>query len=185
VAVISEVGKGTSVRLYLPRATGSASAVERLTPQDSVAPSGVKILLVEDNPDVAEAGAALLDELGYEVRIVSGADAALELLRKGQKFDLVFSDIVMAGSYDGVGLARLIRKEFPQLPIILATGFSRSSEAVTLEFPLLRKPFDLAELGRTVANVLAESRLTQGQSNLVDFSDARKALAAKADRNKP
>jgi DNA-binding NtrC family response regulator len=103
-------------------------------------------------------------------------------LRNGEKFDLVFSDIVMAGSFDGVGLARLLRKEFPQLPVILATGFSRNPEAATLEFPLLRKPYNLAELGRAVANALSHAPSPQGRSNLVDFRNARKALAAKAER---
>ena len=97
VAIDSDLGKGTVVTLYLPRQHDSP----RMAVVESEPLGRGTVLLVEDNPEVAEVSLALLDQLGYQVEKVDRADSALRRLEQ-RKFDLVISDIVMAGSMDGL-----------------------------------------------------------------------------------
>jgi CheY-like chemotaxis protein len=80
----------------------------------------------------------------------------------------------MAGAMDGLALARDVRRRFPDLPIVLVTGYSDSAAATQLEFTVLRKPYRLAELSRAIANVVAEVRQPTA-GNLVRLCDARRA----------
>src|SRR5205814_3084292 len=109
------LGRGTRVTLYLPRAY--ARPEQRVA--EPAVESGVSgtALLVEDNPDVAEVSVTLIEQLGYEVETATDAATALETL-ESLSVDLVVSDIIMAGSMDGLGLARVIRQRRPALPII-------------------------------------------------------------------
>jgi CheY-like chemotaxis protein len=110
------------------------------------------VLLVEDNPDVAHASSGLLEQLGYAVRWVPDADAALkEIGHDG--IDLVLSDIVMPGQIDGLRLAHLIRELRPALPILLATGYSEAAQKVRSDFPILHKPYQIHELSRALAKL--------------------------------
>ena len=171
VTLDSELGKGTRITLYLPRARAGA---ENARPAPSDETSGIGwALLVEDNPDVLEVTVALLEQLGYQVEAVEDAQAALAAIGKRQ-FDLMISDIVMAGAMDGLALARDARRRHPELPIVLVTGYSDSAAAAQLEFMVLRKPYRLAELSRAIANVVAEMRQPTA-GNLVRLRDARRA----------
>ena len=110
------------------------------------------MLLVEDNPDVATVSASLLEQLGYTVRRVADAEAALiEIERDG--IDLVFSDIVMPGEMDGLALARHLRAHRPGLPILLATGYSDAAVNVRGDFPILRKPYEIHQLSEAIAKL--------------------------------
>ena len=110
------------------------------------------MLLVEDNPEVASASAGLLEQLGYSVQWVPNAEAALQAIEK-DGIDLVFSDIVMPGRLDGLGLARIIKQKHPDLPILLATGYSEAAQNVRFDFPILRKPYQMHELSRALAEL--------------------------------
>ena len=91
------------------------------------------VLLVDDNPEVAAVSTNLLEQLGYTVRRVDNAEAALrEIEHDG--IDLVFSDIVMPGKMDGLGLARHLRVMRPGLPILLATGYSDAARQCARRF---------------------------------------------------
>lgn len=142
VEVESRVGEGTEVAIWLPRADGTSA-------EDS--PVGEKaastVLLVEDNPEVACASAMLLEELGYRVKWAPNAEQALIEVEK-EGIDVVFSDIVMPGRLDGLGLARRLKRDYPSLPIILTTGYSDAALTSNLEFPMVRKPYELHELSR-------------------------------------
>jgi CheY-like chemotaxis protein len=110
------------------------------------------VLLVEDNPDVASVSMSLLEQLGYTVRKVSDAEMALrEIEHDG--IDLVFSDIVMPGKMDGLGLARRVREIRPQLPVLLATGYSDAALNVRGDFPILRKPYEIHQLSQAIAKL--------------------------------
>jgi CheY-like chemotaxis protein len=148
VAVTSELGKGTTFTISLPR--GELTIIPAEVELNSI---GIgTVLLVEDNPDVANASAGLLEQLGYSVRWVSDAEAALrEIDRYG--VDLVFSDIVMPGRIDGLGLARMIKQKHPGLPILLASGYSDAAQSAHADFPILRKPFQLHELSRALSEL--------------------------------
>jgi CheY-like chemotaxis protein len=135
----------------LPRAQEVVAGVEGLPPGVETAGSG-NVLLVEDNPDVASASAGLLEQLGYSVRWVSSAEAALQEI-ENYGFDLVFSDIVMPGRMNGLGLARAIRQRHPSMPILLATGYSEAAQDARTDFPILRKPYRVEELSRALAQL--------------------------------
>jgi PAS domain S-box-containing protein len=149
VRVTSEIGKGTTVTILLPR--------KHASPQSDVinaietGQSGT-VLLVEDNPEVASVSTALLEQLGYTVRKVADADAALrEIERDG--IDLVFSDIIMPGKMDGLGLARRLKEIRPEVPILLATGYSDAAVNVRGHFPILRKPYEIHQLSDAIAKL--------------------------------
>jgi len=108
--------------------------------------------VVEDNPEVATASAGLLEQLGYSVRWVPSAEAALQEIEK-DGIDVVFSDIVMPGRLDGLGLARTIKQKHPSLPILLATGYSEAAQNAGGDFSILRKPYQVHELSRALADL--------------------------------
>jgi CheY-like chemotaxis protein len=149
IDIESELGRGTVVTIYLPRS-------ETLTVENRQKPrrddASDTVLLVEDNPEVANASAGLLEELGYRVRITSDAETALKEI-ESEGIDLVFTDIVMPGKMDGLGLAKAIRDKHPDLPILLTTGYSEALARSQNEFPFLRKPFAIHELSQALAKL--------------------------------
>jgi PAS domain S-box-containing protein len=149
VKVESELGKGTKVTILLPRDEIGLTADR--TSVAEIGGSGT-VLLVEDNPDVASVSSSLLEQLGYSVRRVPDADAALREIERSS-FDLVFSDIVMPGGMDGLALARRLRELRPELPILLATGYSDAAAHVRGDFPILRKPYEIHQLSQAIANL--------------------------------
>jgi len=154
--VVSALGEGTSFVLYLPRSWKQRSAPAAVARGES--PFGARILVVEDNPDVAEVAASLLEQLGVRPVVVNSAEAALRTLLDGDPPDIVFSDIVMAGEMDGLALARRLRTQWPQLPILLTTGYSRNAESVAQEFTILPKPYALADLSRALGTVMSDAK---------------------------
>ena len=149
VKVASELGKGTTFTILLPR--GTDAPVRETAEASSIRGSGT-VLLVEDNPDVATVSIGLLEQLGYRVHRVPDAEAALrELEHNG--VDFVFSDIVMPGKMDGLSLAHHLRQIHPDLPILLATGYSEAAADVRGDFPILRKPYEIHELSEAIAKL--------------------------------
>jgi PAS domain S-box-containing protein len=169
VTIDSELGKGTMVTLYLPRGCESVEVTYNDIGVESA--SGGSVLLVEDNPEVAEVSAAMLDQLGYQVCTVGDAEAALDALTS-QEFDLVITDIVMAGPMDGLALARTVRERRPDLPVLLVTGYSHAVYEASEDFILIRKPFNLAELSRTTTRMIAEAKQPAG-TNVVRIHRSR------------
>jgi PAS domain S-box-containing protein len=158
ISIDSELGKGTTVTIYLPRAEAADLELKPLAGgfDQSVKGEG-KILLVEDNPEVSEVTSSMLQQLGYAVHAVGDASAALDVLEQ-QSFDLVISDIVMPGAMDGLALGRVIRTRKPDLPVLLVTGYSRTAANANREFVLINKPFTLSDLSRVAARMIAEAK---------------------------
>jgi PAS domain S-box-containing protein len=153
IAVDSELGKGTSFTVCLPRST---VALTRRPQQLNSRRGTGTVLLVEDNPDVANASTGLLEELGYAVRWASDVDTALsEIASNG--IDLVLSDIVMPGKMDGLALARILKQKHPGLPILLATGYSEAARNAAAEFPILRKPYQIHELNEALSRLAVKA----------------------------
>jgi CheY-like chemotaxis protein len=174
VVVSSELNRGSTFTLYLPRALSEPGAKPAgVTPE---AVGGIDILLVEDNPEVAEVAAGMLEQLGHKVRVASSAAAAMAVLNDGDRPDLVFSDIVMAGEMDGLGLARRLREEAPGLPVLLATGYSQAAERLGDEFQILRKPYKMSDLNGAIGEALASGR---SEGKLVRIETARRARSRK------
>ena len=176
VTMESELGKGTTVTLYLPATREAASPAPKPQPAVESAGGGT-VLLVEDNPEVADVTVAMLEELGYGVTDARDAAGALEAISR-QAFDLVISDIIMAGPMDGVALARAIRERKPGLPVLLVTGYSPAASRWDAEFATLRKPFQIADLSRTAARMIAEARQPP-ESNIVRLRDVKPASPPK------
>ncbi|PZQ63601.1 MAG: hybrid sensor histidine kinase/response regulator [Phenylobacterium zucineum] len=174
LTVESELGAGSTFTLYLPRATTASAADTHEDTPGQAAPA--RILLVEDNPEVADVAVRMLEELGHQVRVATSGSAGLKALMSGEPVDLVFSDIVMAGDLNGVTLARRIREMAPGVPILLATGYSEAAARIGDEFPILRKPYRLADLNRGLSRLLAPR-----QAALVDLEVARAERALRRD----
>jgi len=136
----SKVGLGTAITIYLPSYAGA----EIETPKISEAARAQRpmVLVVDDSSEVGEVTSSLFEHLGYDTTYCDSAEAALRLLADGTKIDLVFSDIVMPGTIDGVGLASEVQARYPHLPVILTTGYSDAAQAAPPSLPILRKPFD-------------------------------------------
>jgi PAS domain S-box-containing protein len=175
----SELGRGATFTMVLPRSQAAPRADE--APASVETATGAHVLVVEDNPEVAEVAAHMLEQLGHRVRVVSNAAAAVSAVREAEKPDIVFSDIVMAGEMDGLDLARRLREEAPQVPVLLATGYSQAAERLGDEFPILRKPYKMADLSQALTAVLAKANAADGK--LVRIDAARRARA-KRQRDK-
>lgn len=170
VDIRSEVGRGTTVTLYLPRAKAPAKKPEESADAPVVESHPLRILLVEDNPHVAEVAASLLTERGHSVTHASSADEALDQLQPDAGFDLVFSDLVMPGELDGLELARRIRADWPSLPVLLATGYSNVANRATEEgFRLLTKPYQPHALLSAIQEITAAGPPV-GSSNVVSLT---------------
>jgi PAS domain S-box-containing protein len=152
----SEIGKGTTVRLLLPRTDKAVSSGEDKAELPPL-PAGLRVLLVEDNDQVREFARELLGELGCAVVPAHDADEALRVLQC-ERVDLVFSDVVMPGP-SGIELARQIHEHYPELPVVLASGYSDAvvrGDAAQIEF--LHKPYGRETLSIALANALEEVR---------------------------
>jgi PAS domain S-box-containing protein len=157
----SEEGKGTAVTIYLPRSSAAPSA--HVSDGQLAAPDQAQgtVLLVEDSREVAELTSTLFEQLGYRVVRAENATEALRHLQQGIQFDLLFSDIVMPGPMNGLALAQACRDNFPDIPVLLTTGYSDAAQAADDRFDILRKPFELSVLERAVQTAIAEMRGNQ------------------------
>jgi signal transduction histidine kinase/ActR/RegA family two-component response regulator len=169
VQIDSEVGRGTSISLYLPRTQKQPGAeqhhlidlhVERQRPDRAGS-----VLMVEDDDEVAELVGQMLRQLGYEVTRAASAAAALGALANGRQVDVVFSDIMMPGGMNGIELAREIRSRRDGLPVLLTSGYAEAAkrDAEAEGIRILPKPYRLDELAaalRLVARVVPAERQT-------------------------
>jgi PAS domain S-box-containing protein len=159
VTAESKVGQGTTITVYLPPCADEQIASEEVSATKTEHSQRPTVLIVDDSADVAEVTSSFFEHLGYETVYRDSAEAALKLLADGTKIDLVFTDIVMPGTIDGVGLARAIRSRYPRLPVVLTTGYSDAAQAVPPDLRILHKPFD-AEALRGFIQDMTEVSLT-------------------------
>jgi signal transduction histidine kinase/CheY-like chemotaxis protein len=150
----SEVGKGTRAELWLPMSDGAAAVpVGEVAAAPAPGKHGVTLLFVDDDFLIRMSTASLLEDLGYAVlKAASGAEA-LELLKAGQKIDMMITDYAMPGM-TGIQLAEKARTMHPGLPILLATGYADLPARGALDLPRLSKPYRQSELAQTVGNLL-------------------------------
>jgi CheY-like chemotaxis protein len=119
-------------------------------------PKGLRVLLVEDNPQVRDFAEGLLADLGCNVVSTQTAEDALQKLAS-DGIDLILSDVVMPG-LSGVELAQKVQEIYPKVPILLATGYSDEIVDRGSEFSVLLKPFGAADLSKAIAAALNSSR---------------------------
>jgi signal transduction histidine kinase len=153
LTIDSAPGRGTRVHIYLPRADSAPAPVVTEAPAALGRGSG-SVLFVEDDPLVREAVAGGLRQAGFMVRVAENGDAALALLDAGLVVDVVFSDIVMPGGISGIDLARAVRRRWPELPVVLATGYTERRVELP-DVPVLAKPYDIAQAVSLLGGLVA------------------------------
>jgi signal transduction histidine kinase/CheY-like chemotaxis protein len=157
--IYSEPGKGTTIRIYLPRAKPSAE-MGIAEPEKAPLPGGGETILVVDDEDtMRDVAVAHLERLGYKTIVASSGKEGLRRLMEDQEIDLLFTDVVMPGSMDGYELARQARGNRPALKILLTSGFTKKREEAGNEDPfdledlqsgMLSKPYSRIELALAV-----------------------------------
>ena len=159
IKVYSELGHGTTVKIYLPRSNGGT--IERAR-QDHAGDAPVLgselVLMVEDNKDLRTVTLKQLTDLGYRTLEAENAKAALKILAKHPEIDLLFTDIVMPGGMTGTELAREARRLYPRLKILLTSGYTARAMANGFHdiegLELLNKPFRKRDLAQRLRSVL-------------------------------
>ncbi len=166
IRIYSELGAGTIVKLFLPRAedvaddhTDNGRASEDHAPARST--SGATVLVVEDDELVRRYVSRQLQGLGYRVRVAESAGAALDMLSSGDEVNLLFSDVVMPGGMNGIELCRQAQSLRPSLPVLLTSGYTEYALAREQQIPegvrVLSKPYRLKELSSRVAELVETS----------------------------
>ncbi|MCS3978237.1 PAS domain S-box-containing protein [Bradyrhizobium japonicum] len=159
IAVTSTRGEGATFTIYLPQAHSPAAEKDAaaLTSEAATTGRGYRVLVVEDNDDVGQFSTELLEDLGYVVRRVANANAALGILGENEfAVDLVFSDVIMPGM-NGVELAGVIRERYPGLPVVLTSGYSNVlAENAHRGFELIQKPYSVESLSRILRKAITE-----------------------------
>ncbi|MCP3465600.1 ATP-binding protein [Bradyrhizobium sp. CCGUVB23] len=161
VAIDSEEGRGTVVKLFLPRSIGRMASQAGPVAAPSVPRGHETILVVEDDPLVQGYVIAQLGSLGYRTLVAGDGAAALALVGQGIKFDLLFTDIIMPGGMNGRELAEAIRERRPDVRVLYTSGYT--DDAIVHEghldpgIALLRKPYRKSELSQKIREVLTGS----------------------------
>ena len=161
VKIYSEVGHGTTVKLYLPRAADEAAEAAAARAEET-APTGTEtVLVVEDNPGVRRMVVRQLTELGYRTSEASDASEALATIDSDAPIDLLFSDVVMPGEMTGYDLVNVAVQRRPGLRVLLTSGYTevaaRSGNGSRQAGALLSKPYRKVELARAVREALEET----------------------------
>ena len=158
ISVTSEMGKGASFTIYLPRAEAPihVEQADKIRREPTRASRPHSVLVVDDNEEVGQFSAELLGDLGYIVRRASNAKEALEMLAENEfTVDLVFSDVIMPGM-NGVEFATVLRQQYPGLPVVLTSGYSHVlAENAHSGFELIQKPYSVELLSRTLRKSIA------------------------------
>jgi CheY-like chemotaxis protein len=155
----SEIGKGTSITLLLPRSTTISTATRSAAHQAVPATAPACVLLVEDDDEVAAVTMELLREIGVQIVRVSDGEGALAALDRDPTIEVVMSDIVMPGGTSGLVLARMLRERRPELPVLLTTGYSQYPlEVATEGFTLVEKPYRRGVLATSIRAAIERAR---------------------------
>jgi len=159
VKIYSEVGQGTTVRLYLPRAMEEKPAVAQSAPVQADGDRiDAAVLVVEDNIDVRRIVCRLLRDFGCTVIEANSGQAALDILHSDQKIDLIFTDVVMPGGMSGTDLVQVARRQRPGIKTLLTTGFAEASLRNQVQFAdageIITKPYRRQDLARKLRSVL-------------------------------
>jgi len=156
ITVESERGRGTTFQIFLPRA--DIEPQPALPDEHHLARGTETILLVDDEEMIIEVGRAILEQLGYRVLVAGGGAEAIEQLKAhGETIQLVLLDMIMPG-LDGGRTFEALRRLSPELPVILASGYSMSDQAAEMLQRgcngFIQKPFSIPELSRKIRSVL-------------------------------
>jgi signal transduction histidine kinase/CheY-like chemotaxis protein len=167
IRIYSEVGHGTTVKIYLPRLPQAqmASVPKPAEPEPkpvATARGPETVLVVEDNEGVLDFACHTLEDFGYSVLVAKDGPEAMTFLEDGARIDLLFTDVVMTKEMTGRQLADAARGKRPELPVLFTTGYSRNAivhqDRLDANVNLLSKPYTQGELVQKVRSVLDEAR---------------------------
>jgi len=161
VKIYSEVGHGTTIRLYLPRALSSED-VEVAVDMGPVAGGTETVLVVEDDEEVRATVVEILGDLGYRVLKAPDAASGLAIVESGIPIDMLFTDVVMPGTLKSPELARKARERIPGIAVLFTSGYTENSIVhggrLDAGVELLSKPYTREALARKFRHVLANQR---------------------------
>jgi PAS domain S-box-containing protein len=175
VVATSTVGSGTAITIYLPRKHAAQVAAVEAPPAKPIVPGQGTILVVEDNAEVAVVTASLVEQLGYRTISASNATDALNKLQANEEIALVFSDVVMPGTMNGFALAQEVGNRYPQIPVVLTSGYSDVVQAAHARFTVLRKPFQLSALEKALREALERGGTRDDGDRVLQFPRGRAA----------
>jgi CheY-like chemotaxis protein len=159
IKIYSEVGHGTTIKLYLPRAETSDAKVP--SPAETADVGGDEtIFVVEDNPNVRKTVIRQLRDLGYKSAEADSGSSAIQMVEEGIQFDLLLTDVIMPGGMTGYQLADKLRESRPDLKVLFTSGYTelaRSADQPALG-ALLSKPYRKQDLGRAIRTALDQPR---------------------------
>jgi len=166
IKIYSEVGEGTTIRIYLPRSRQE----EDRTPEAETAPAvgGTEtILVVEDDEDVRNTVVDMLTDLGYRVLKARDAQSGWAIIESGVPIDLLFTDVVMPGPLRSPELARKARERLPDIAVLFTSGYTENAIVhggrLDEGIELLSKPYTREALARRLRHVLANQRQLNSQ----------------------
>jgi PAS domain S-box-containing protein len=170
VVATSTVGSGTTITIYLPRREAVPAKTVPAPPTQPVEAGQGTVLVVEDNAEVAEITASLVEQLGYQTLRAENAADALNRLRRGDKINLVLSDVVMPGAMNGIALAHEIANHYPEIPVVLTSGYSDVVHTAQARFMILRKPFQLSALDKAIREALERGAAREDGERVLQFA---------------
>ncbi len=158
IKIYSEIGEGTTIKIYLPRTRRAQDALD-VTNQQQALSGSERILVVEDDEGVRAAVVDMLTDLGYRVQRAENAEAALKLLEAGARLDLLFTDVVMPGAISTREMTRRAQKMHPGLKVLYTSGYTQNAIVHNGRLDddafLLSKPYRKDELARKLRSVFA------------------------------
>ena len=164
VKIYSELGHGTTVKLYFPRVHESEEVVTDLS-STPIRGGTETILVVEDDEDVREGAVALLRDLGYRVLKAKDGSSAMGVIESGLPIDLLFTDVVMPGPVRSPDLARTAKERLPNLAVLFTSGYTENAIVhggrLDRGVELLGKPYSREQLARKIRHVLANQSQRQ------------------------
>ncbi len=166
--VQSKAGEGTTLSLVLPRSTRSPELAEQpvpaLRPHRVRASDHLSVLVVEDDDEVAAVVLDMFDQLGHRGLRVSSLAAAIAVLSGGESIDLIFSDVLLAGTGSGLDLAREVARRQLSIPVVLTSGYGGgvSGRLTAARLPFLRKPYTISALREVLSQSLQSEPVKNG-----------------------